>query len=374
MRFSRPYTLFRRGQVWYYLLRGEKTRHTTGETSKKKAAEYVDRIAGNPRGARLTLSEFADGFFREGSDFLTRQRGKGRSMASHSASDRQAHLERWILPSFGQTALSDIMPVAIERWLAKIERSNQTRNHILISLRMILRDARRSGLLIHNPADDVEPFGRTSRRRDALSLEELALLFPPAREDLVRIWGSARQAVAYFLMATTGMRIGEVCALRWEHVRFDIPAVLIVQAIKRDGSIGAPKNGKPRSALLPARAVELLTWWKGTTPYPEFVVHGLHGGHSNPAALAHAWAVAAGRAGISVAGRFLGAHALRHTYQTRLRGLVPDDALRYMLGHQSVAMTERYDQGTPEERVLRIVGQRAALDDLWNEKSREDAE
>ena len=236
---------------------------------------------------------------------------------------------------------------------------------------MILRDARRSGLLLHNPADDVEPFGRVFRHRDALSLEELALLFPPEREELVRIWGSGRQAVAYLLMATTGMRLGEVCGLRWEHIRFDIPAVLIVQAVKRDGSIGPPKNGKPRSALLPERTVELLTWWRRATRYPDFVVHGLHGGHGSTSALAHAWGVAAGRAGISVSGRFLGAHALRHTYETRLRGLIPDDALRYMLGHQSIAMTERYDQATPEERVLRIIGQRSALDGLWNEKDRE---
>lgn len=365
MRYARPYTLLRRGEVWYYLLRGERTRHSTGETSKKKAGEYVDRIIGAPRGARLTLSEFADGFYREGSDFLTRQRSKGRSMGPHAAADRQAHLDRWILPSLGKTALSELTPVTIERWLSGIQRSNQTRNHILISLRMILRDARRSGLIVHNPADDVEAFGKVYRHRDALSLEELALLFPPAREDLVRIWGSARQAVAYLLMATTGMRIGEVCALRWEHVRFDIPAVLIVRAIKRDGSIGPPKNGKPRSALLPARTVELLKWWKGATPYPEYVVQGLHGGHGNPAALAHAWGTAVVRAGIAVGGRFLGAHALRHTYETRLRGLMPDDSLRYMLGHQSIAMSERYDQATPEERVLRIVGQKAVLDGLW---------
>lgn len=365
MRYARPYTLIRRGEVWYYLLHGEKTRHSTGQASKRKAGEYVDKMLGAPTGGRTTLDAFATGFFLPGSDYLARQEGKARRMSPSTAHGRQAQLEQWILPALGRLPLAEITPVAIERWLAGIHRSNQTRNHILITLRLVLRDARRSGLITHNPADDVESMGLVFRHRDALAIEELALLFPPDRANLVRVWGSGRQAVAYTLMATTGMRVGEVVALRWEHIRWDIPAVLIVQAVKREGVIGPPKNGRPRSALIPSRTVELLRWWKGEAAYDDYVVHGLHGGPGNPGALAKAWKIATVRAGIVPGGRFLGAHALRHTFETRYRGLIPDEVLRYMLGHQSPAMSERYDQATPAERAMRIVSSKGALESLW---------
>jgi integrase len=373
MRYAKPYRLIKRttkknGTVWYYLLRGERTKHTTGERRKDRAVAYVERILGAPSGHRTSLEDFAKGFFLPGSDFMQRQRGKGRRFGDHHARQRQGHLENWIIPDLGRWLLADLTPVVIERWLAGIPRANQTRNHLLNTLRIVLRDARRSGLVQHNAAEEVEPMGRTYRHRDALTLAELQALFPRSRDELVAVWGAAHWAVAYLLMATTGMRVGEVCALLWEHVRWQIPAVLIVQAVKADGTIGAPKSGRPRAALLPARAVDALTWWRAETSWPEdgqYVIPDRHGDHARPRVAEAAWRPAAERAKIEVGDRYLGAHALRHTYETRLRGLLPEEILRYMLGHQSADMSERYDQASPEERVLRIVGQRSVLDGAW---------
>lgn len=239
---------------------------------------------------------------------------------------------------------------------------------MLSTLSLVLRDARRQGLLAHSPMEDVDRIGGPARRRDALSLEELAALFPRDTERLLAIWDRGHHAVAYLLMATTGMRIGEVCALTWNCIRWEIPAVLILRAVKADGTIGPPKNGRPRSALLPQRAVEVLRWWRDRNLSPsdaDYVFPGRSGSHLSTIAVSRAWDPAAERAKIATAGRFLGAHALRHTYETRLRGRLPEEALRYMLGHQTVAMSDHYDQATPEERVLRIVGQKTAIDGLW---------
>jgi len=372
MRHSQRYTLSKRRTkagrvVWYYRLRGEKTRHSTGLSNKGRAAEHVERILGAPAGARLSLRDFAADFFRPDSDYMRRQRGLERHCGSKTATHRQQYLDNWILPRLGDHPLGELTPVLIERWIARVPRAAQTRNHMLKALRLVLRDARRQGLITHNPMEDVELVGGAPRRRDALALEELHLLFPEDREKLVYVWKQERFAVAYTLLACTGMRVGEVCALLWRHISFEIPAVMIVQAVKADHTVGPPKNGRPRSALLPTRAVETLRWWRAKTAEPEddsYVIAGDHG-HLAPMTIVKAWAGAAKRAGIVTADRFLGAHALRHTYETRLRGRVPDDALRYMLGHQSVSMSEHYDQATPEERVLRIIGQRATVDEVW---------
>lgn len=372
-RYTKRYWLIKRktkaGQIiWYYQLRGERTKHSTGKTTKKDAADYVESILGAPAGARLTLRQFASGFFLPDSDYMTRQRGLERHCGAATAKHRQQHLVNWILPALGDHYLSELTPVVIERWIAGVRRAALTRNQMLSTLSIVLRDARRQGHLMHNPIEDVDRIGGAARRRDALSLEELAVLFPREMDKLVTVWGQDRWAVAYLLMATTGMRVGEVCALTWNCIRWEIPAVIILRAVKADRTIGPPKNGRPRSALLPERAVEVLRWWRARTPSAaddDCLFPGRKRDYVSTTTLGRAWAPAAKRAGIVTAGRFLGAHALRHTYETRLRGRLPEEALRYMLGHQSVAMSEHYDQATPEERVLRIVGQKVALDRLW---------
>jgi integrase len=371
VKYAKPFRLIKRrtkggGAVWYYLLRGEHTKHTTGERRKDRAAEYVGRLLGAPSGARLTLEEYSRGFFLPGADFILRQRGKDRRFGDAHARKRQGHLTKWIIPALGKHQLAEITPVLIERWISGVPRSAQTKTHLLSALRIILRDAKRAGLVEHNAADDVEPPGKVYRHRDALTLDELRLLFPAARDELVKVWGAPQWGVAFLLMATTGMRVGEVCALLWQHVRWEIPAVIIIQSVKTGGEIGPPKSGRPRAALLPARAVDALTWWRAETPWPDgYVVPNPHGSHASTRRAQELWHPAALRAGIRTEGRYLGAHALRHTWETRMRGLLPEEAMRYMLGHGSAAMSERYDQATPEERVLRIVGQRGAIDRLW---------
>jgi len=40
--------------------------------------------------------------------------------------------------------------------------------------------------------------------------------------------------------------------------------------------------------------------------------------------------------------------------------------LHYMIGHKSRAMTDRYDQARPEERLREMRIERKKLDGVWN--------
>gem|GEM_PF-5689572 len=46
-RFKQPYTLFKRGKVWYYRLSNDLKRipHSTGKTLKVEAAKYADEVS-----------------------------------------------------------------------------------------------------------------------------------------------------------------------------------------------------------------------------------------------------------------------------------------------------------------------------------------
>ena len=47
---KRPFLLFKRGQLWYYRLAGEKTFHTTGQTARGKAEAFVVELLRNTEG------------------------------------------------------------------------------------------------------------------------------------------------------------------------------------------------------------------------------------------------------------------------------------------------------------------------------------
>jgi len=204
--------------------------------------------------------------------------------------------------------MESLNPVDVENWLAGLELANQTKNHILYTMAMVVREAHREKVIRFDSLTGIEPMGRDYRHRDAQSLEEIDLLFPQDTEKLVAVWGQARWSLAYLLMLSTGMRVGEVCALLWGHVRWEIPAALILQAVKADGSVGKPKNGHERSALLPQRAVELLTWWRGQTPCcleADYVIPWVRKRQTGPTdskALQRAWTPAAAAAPSASAG------------------------------------------------------------------------
>jgi integrase len=86
---------------------------------------------------------------------------------------------------------------------------------MLYTLRIILREAKAKKLIADNPLQETEPLGKNPRRRDALTMEELGLLFPIDRDKLLAIWKELQYAALSMTMATTGVRSGEIRALLW---------------------------------------------------------------------------------------------------------------------------------------------------------------
>lgn len=166
----------------------------------------------------------------------------------------------------------------VENWLLELELSNQTKNHILDTLNIVLREAKREKPIATNPLTDVERMANTYRKRDTLTLEECVLLFPRNKADLLKVWGQPKWATLFYTMLTSGIRVGEAAALRWRHVIWETPAILLVeQAIKSDGEIGKPKSGDIRGVFLPRRTKYILAWWREQSPFhdlEDFVFFG----------------------------------------------------------------------------------------------------
>jgi integrase len=384
-RVKQSYQLFKRtlasGKVWYYRLPDDPTgsAKSTGvpgtEAGKPKAMEYVEGLI---RGEALvvpTLEEYAKDFFNwEKSDYLRRRREqqKRRQLGRGQALLRHGHVHNYLIPRWGKVRLNDINLSMFEDWLYSLKGlSNQTKNHILYTANLILKEAVRRRVIKHNPIEGIEALDPSNKRRDYLRTEELEALFPKDMNEFLRIWPTVRwkhlgehEPINYGVMAALavsgGLRSGEIRALRWKHVSFENGGVAVLRTFQYGDVEGQPKQGSSRVVLLPQRTMDLLEWWQSqsaTTSLDDYAFP-FRAARNMVNALRKAMKTAE----INYKGRYLDVHALRHTYNTHMRELIEDVKLQQFTGHRSAKMTENYDQKAIAERYSRFQDLREKVD------------
>lgn len=129
----------------------------------------------------------------------------------------------------------------------------------LSTLRAVLDDAKRQGLVSRNVAELVEPPRGGSRRMSTWTAEEAAAFAEHVAGE--RLHGCWRLTLA-------GLRRSEVLALSWTSVDFDTGVVAVTKSRVRTGSgtvVGAPKSARsrrvlpmPPSTMAALRALKLL--------------------------------------------------------------------------------------------------------------------
>jgi integrase len=279
-------------------------------------------------------------------------------------------LENHLFPAYRNLRLDRFNSVEVENWLASLDLSNQTRNHILDTLKIILREARREKVIATNPLADVERMANIYRKRDTLTLEECGLLFPRKKTELLRIWKQPKWAVLFYTMLTSGIRVGEAAGLQWCHIIWETPAILLVeQAVKSDGEIGVPKSGDIRGIFLPRRTKFMLAWWREHSPFTE-LEHLVFFGegpeeHLNRKTISRKFPLALEAAKINPENRYITAHSLRHTYNSQMRKVLPEGLLQYMMGHRSRSMTERYTNLLPADRLRQFLPAPLKINQTW---------
>ncbi|HVY29853.1 MAG TPA: tyrosine-type recombinase/integrase [Polyangiaceae bacterium] len=142
----------------------------------------------------------------------------------------------------------------------------------------------------------------------------------------------------------TGLRIGELLALRWDDVDL-VAGRLMVRRSVSSGIIGTPKNGRSREVPLSDQALAALKGHRHLRG--ELVFCGEDGRLLNRGECKWPLWRACQKAGL----RRVGWHALRHTFASHLamRG-VPLKAVQELLGHSTMDMTMRYAHLSPDVR------------------------
>lgn len=278
----------------------------------------------------------ADGLARFFDDWAPRRMADG-YLTARTIKDYRKQADLTLLPSLGGMKVKDVRRADIERAVAPRAPVQRNRTIALASRLFNLFEDwewREAG---SNPARRIEKTRENPRDR-VLSPSELAAL----AKALTTIEDRYPAPVAAIrLAALTGLRIGEVRAIRWEHVDFETGRL----------TMPATKTG-PRVHDLPAVALAVLAqahrlgdWAFMTgrgTPVSYRLIH---------IAFQQA-AKAAGLAGVRL-------HDLRRTVMTSAAAAgVGTHVLRDLLGHKTTAMADRYIRalGNPVRDAREQVG------------------
>lgn len=165
-----------------------------------------------------------------------------------------------IVPAFGSTALARLSAVQLQALYAAMLREGfapATVAHAHAVIHKALKTALRLGHFTRNVADLVSAPSARKHQREMVSLtpEQAHTLLDAARGE--------RLEALYVLAVSTGMRLGEMLALKWEAVDLD-GAILDVRHTLHHEAAGAwrlttPKTAKSRRRIdLPSLAVEAL--------------------------------------------------------------------------------------------------------------------
>lgn len=142
----------------------------------------------------------------------------------------------------------------------------------------------------------------------------------------------------------TGLRLGELLALRWDDVDLVVGRLMVRRAAAR-GLIGTPKSGRSREIPLSMdalRALKAHRHLKGDLVFSDEKGQLL-------VKTATKWPLwrACKRAGL----RRIGWHVLRHSFASHLvMRSAPIKAVQELLGHATIEMTMRYSHLSPDVR------------------------
>jgi integrase len=146
--------------------------------------------------------------------------------------------------------------------------------------------------------------------------------------------------------AFTGLRLGELVALRWRDVDLD-RRVLRVRASWSGYELTFPKAGRVRSVPLAPQVADAL---RPGAP-DELVFPGRDGDYLDRSALRRRYRTAQRAAGL----RPLRFHDLRHTFATTMVGCTSIRRVQEWMGHSDLHSTMRYLHYTPRDDDAELV-------------------
>jgi integrase len=320
---------------------GSKLGLTKPQAEAQLRREFEKASLEQPRHERLEIGE-------AGERYIDRLEGLGRKKTT--IADYRSTLRVHLIPFFGGRSLDQVDVQFVEAFITAKQREGKAPKSIsnyLGLLYSIFAYAEKRGWARSNPVAGAEKPRIKARDDDIryLVIEELEALIAAIPDDVL----ADVERVLYRTAAMTGLRRGELLALRWRDIDWSAGVVRVRRSYTR-GEFGTPKSRRSSRAvpLADALAMDLerhLQRSQLTSDEDLVFAHPLLGTVLDPSKLQKRFKMAAQRAGLRPV-RF---HDLRHTFGTRMAAAgAPLRAIQEWMGHTDSRTTSLYADYAPD--------------------------
>ena len=294
----------------------------------------------------ITLGEWMDKWLNERMVLTLRE---STLRAYHS------NIELYIKPRLGDMKIGTVTTADVQKMYNKLKESGRVRNHptmghqlsdsMVRSIHMMLHEAMdyamREHMILKNPTEGTTIPKAAEKEMQILSEEQIGTFMEAIKQE--EIWRDF-----FYLELMTGLREGEICALKWSDFDAEAGKLAVSRTLHSDGTTGETKTySGMRSIKLPESAAEMLRERKKTA-LSEWIF---------PNPLKPEKAVL-GRAAYNRLKKILKKcglpnirfHDLRHTFATQaIAGGVDPKSLSHLLGHTKASFSlDRYTHVTTE--------------------------
>jgi integrase len=256
-------------------------------------------------------------------------------------------LKRYVLPHWGERALRDVRPVAVERWLESLSLAPATRAKIRSLMSALFQHAMRQEWVANNPIRSVRVSAKRMKEPDVLTAQEIRALLPELPEPC---------RTMALVAALTGLRVSEILGLQWHDVDLENAVIHLRRGVVDQAVSELKTIGSRRPLPIPPILVEAFAKWKQETSYREpahWVFASPHTDGKQPY-----WAgillrrhvqPAAARVGIA---KQIGWHTFRRSYATLLYASEQDvKTTQELMRHSTPVVTLGiYAQGVTEAK------------------------
>jgi integrase len=325
----------------------------TRTQAERELRRRVDATAVVAQGQRRTIGEAGEAYIAHLENVMERKRT--------TIADYRGYLRRHLAPFFGDRPIDRMDAAKVEAYLHAKRRdglSPKTVQNHLNFLHGIFAFAIRRAWATTNPVALVErPRAHRSahRRIRFLQPEELEAVLRAVPADAL----GALEGPLYLTAAMTGLRQGELLALRWSDVDWAASRVRVAESFTR-AAFDSPKSHRGRSVPMADRLAGELerhfqrSYWRGDQHL--VFAHPATGHVLDASKLRKRFRAALARAGV----RDITFHELRHTFGTQMAAAgAPLRAIQEWMGHADASTTEIYAHYAPDPTGGAAFAQRA---------------
>lgn len=324
------------------------------EMEREAAADAEAREQGRVI-ARTTVADYVGRYIET----------KANSVERSTLGEYQRLLEKLIAPHLGDMPISDLTPAIIEDWVSACGEGYKTQTVVkafkLFKAAMTRAVEREE--LSKNPFRTVETPKAVKTKPNALTQKDANAVL-----TVLGAFDATPQTLAIEMALFTGMRLGEICGLRWRCVDLERMELEVSEVLGHYGTgyyVKVPKTGgSARTIAIPPalaqslrarRAAMQTACMSAGVPFSEslFVLGGIDGSWINPQRVSHKWRDLASALEIEgTQGKRPTFHDLRHTYATlAIANGVDVKTVSSALGHSNAAMTlNTYASADPDAK------------------------